>query len=290
MNKLVFCLVALGAIAASSCACAQQSDHPKVLQVTREFLKPYKGGELHDKTESAFVSAMAAAHWPTHYLAVNSLSGKSRALYLTTYDTFDAWEKDTAAIMKNAALSSTLEKASHADGELLDAVDQSVFYFDEDLSYKPSNDIGHMRFLEATVFHVKPGHGKDFADLIKLAIETHKKAGTSSHWSMWELAYGGDGDAYLMLSGDKNMAEIDTGFGESKAFHEALGEDGARKFHELAEKSIASLDTELFAINPKQSYARDEWVQADPKFWKPAPMMKAVHAPAPAPVGQRPPQ
>jgi hypothetical protein len=285
MKKLVLSLLAiLVAGTGTFVASAQQSDHPKVLQVTREFTKPYKGGALHDKTEGAFLKAMASANWPTHYLALSSLTGKSRSLYLTTYDNFDAWEKDYAAFSKNATLSAALEHASEADGELLESVDQAAFYFDDDLSYKPSSDIGHMHYVEATLFHIKPGHGKDWSDLVKLAIETHKKAGSSAHWSLWDLAYGGDGDAYLMLSGDKNLAEIDKGFAEGKAFTDALGEEGHKKFRELAAAAIASSDSELFAVNPKQSYAKPEWVAADPSFWKPKP----TAAPAAKPADKKP--
>jgi hypothetical protein len=55
----------------SSVAAAQEMSPatpsmPKVLQVTREFTKPYRAGQAHDKTESAFVEAMSRAKWPTH--------------------------------------------------------------------------------------------------------------------------------------------------------------------------------------------------------------------------------
>src|ERR1700687_5087245 len=92
---------------------------PKVLVIGREYTKPGKSGVAHEKTESAFVQAMRRAKWPTHYLAVESLSGKSRALFLTGYDSFEAWEKDQSAQQKNATLSADLARAWAADGELL---------------------------------------------------------------------------------------------------------------------------------------------------------------------------
>src|SRR5271165_1995361 len=52
---------------------------PKVLVVYREFVKPGKSGAPHQKTESAFVQAMTAAKWPTHYLGMDSMSGQPRA-------------------------------------------------------------------------------------------------------------------------------------------------------------------------------------------------------------------
>src|SRR5881296_2414805 len=89
---------------------------PKVLVVFREFLKPGKGGAPHEKAESAFIQAFAHAKWPTHYLAVNSLSGKPRSLFLIPYDSFEAWEKDSMATQKNAALSAALDRATVNDG------------------------------------------------------------------------------------------------------------------------------------------------------------------------------
>ena len=109
------------AVVGSSLAAAQEMQGqemqgpPKVLQITREFIKPGKSGALHDASESKFVAAMTKAKWPTHYVAMNSLSGKSRALYLAGYPSFDAWGKDNAAIDKNKDLSAELDRDSVAD-------------------------------------------------------------------------------------------------------------------------------------------------------------------------------
>ena len=65
---------------------------PKVLAVYREFVKPGKGGALHEKAESAFVQAMTRAKWPTHYFAASSITGKPRVLFFTAYESFEAWE------------------------------------------------------------------------------------------------------------------------------------------------------------------------------------------------------
>jgi len=282
MNKLSPFLLGLSlAVAGSALAAAQESaSMPKVLQITREFTKPYKGGAAHDKSESVFVQAMTRAKWPTHYLALSSLSGKSRALYLTPYDSFEAWEKDTKAVSMNSALSAELERASVNDGTLLDSVDQVVCYFDADLSYRPKSDLAHSRYVEATVFHVRPGHEKDWTEIVKMAIDANKKAGTSAHWSMWDLAYGGDGNDYIMLSADNSMSEIDRGFSENKQFMDALGDEGKKKFRELIAVTIDTTDGELFAINPRQSYVSDDWIKADPDFWKPKPAVASAAKPS----------
>ena len=118
---------------------------PKVLVLYREFLKPGKNGMTHEKSESAFVQAVAKAKWPEHYFAVDSLSGRPRSLFLFPYDSFDAWEKDATATQKNTALETTLDRAAVADGELLSDMDATVLVYREDQSLRGPVDIAHMR-------------------------------------------------------------------------------------------------------------------------------------------------
>jgi hypothetical protein len=242
---------------------------PKVLQVTREFTKPYKNGKAHDKTEGAFLQAMARAKWPTHYLGMTSLSGKQRALYFTGYDSFEAWEKDSAAVDKNIGLSAELERASVADGELLDAVDQMVYSYNEKMSYRASADLAQQRFMEITVYHVRPGHGEEWREVVKMAQEAQEKAETSAHWATYELIYGGESGTYAVLSAHKSLAEIDEGFLDDKKFEEALGEEGMKKFRELYGAAVDTSRQELFAFNPHMSYVGEDLINAD-SFWKPA--------------------
>jgi hypothetical protein len=273
MKKLSLVLLGVSLAAAASFAAAQETaPMPKVIQITREFVKAGKAGQIHDRSESNFVQAMARAKWPTHYFALNSLSGKSRALYITGYSSFEAWQKDNDAVAKNAVLTSELERASVSDGDLLDAMDQLVFYYQEDLSYRPNPDLSHTRYIEAESFHLRPGHHKDWNDLVKLVIAGHQKAGTNANWAMYRLEYGG-ANSYVLFSTDNGMADIDQGFAEGKKFREAMGEDGMKQMEELARAAIESSDSELFSINPRQSYPPEEWVKADPAFWKPRPWM-----------------
>ena len=279
------------AVVGSMLAAAQDSPKPPmVLQITREFLKPYKGGVAHDKTESAFVAAMTKAKFPAYYVGLNSLSGRERALYFTHYDSFAEWEKDNKFIDDDKALSAELDRASMADGELLNEVDSGVFTFDEDLSYKSRKDLAHARFIEITEYHVRLGHSEEWHKLVKLVRDAYDKGGLSGHWSLYEAAYGLPDGTYLTISADDSMADIDKGFLEDKKFHEALGEDGVKEMHRLYGESVESAISELFQINPKQSYPRPEWVKDDPEFWKPksAPMAMKAAAPKPSADQKKP--
>ena len=289
MKRFMCALMGLSfAAMGSSFTAAQEASEPgmtgppAVIQVQREFIKPGKAGAIHDKSESNFVQAMAHAKWPTHYFAVTSMSGPSRALYFVGYPSFEAWQKDNEAMEKNTELSTAFERAAQADGDLLSSSDQVVLQYDSDLSYHPPAGLGNVRYLEITVFKIHPGHGMDFRNLEKMYVDGVEKAGIeNATWVTFEMAYGGGGE-YVVISADKSMADIDKSNADGKKFRDALGEDGMKKFSELEASCVESVDSELFAINPKQSYPPETWVKEDPTFWIPKPMMTSTKKPGAA--------
>ena len=251
---------------------------PKVLVIFREFLKPGKGGSTHEKSESAFVQAFTRAKWPTHYLTIDSLSGKPRSLFLIGYDSFDAWEKDNQATQKNTALTSAVERAAAADGELLSDYDAGVFTYKEEYSLHTPVDIPHMRYFEITRFQVKPGHDKDFDELAKMYMAAYDKM-PDVHWATYQAQYGPEGNTYLVFTPMKSASEIDKSFAQSKQVQDAMGPEGGKKAADLSAAAIETSQTNLFIFNPRISYVQDEWIKADPDFWKP----KAAAAPKQSP-------
>jgi hypothetical protein len=276
MRRLRF-FVALSLVSTFACVTVAQevssgsASIPKVLQITREFVKPGKAGMAHDKTESAFAETLSRAKWPTHYIGMTSLSGKSRSLYFTSYESFEAWQKDQDAAAKNSTLSASLDQVGMSDGELLESVDQGVFYFHEEMSLRPRPDLSQMRYMEINVFHVRPGKEKQWAAVVKMAKEGYEKGVPDSHWGMFEEVYGGDGGTYLLLTSHKSLAEIDKGFAQNKQFEAAMGEDGMKKLDELYAECCEPAQQQLFAFSARQSYVKEEWIKADPEFWKPKP-------------------
>ncbi|HWW22308.1 MAG TPA: hypothetical protein VNY78_00340 [Edaphobacter sp.] len=254
---------------------------PKVLVISREYLKPGRAGGVHERSESAFVRAMTAAKWPTHYFAVESMSGPSRALFLTGYPSFAAWEKDNQDTAKNTALTAALEHAALMDGDLLTAYDQNVFVYRDDQSLRSNVDIAHMRYFQILLFQVRPGHEKEWEDLAKMYKEGYEKAVPDAKWAVFESAFGANnGGMVAIFIPMKTLAEVDEGFANDKKFMEAVGGDGMKKLAELSASCIESEQVNLFQFNPKMSYPQEEWIKADPNFWKPKMAAPAAVKPA----------
>jgi hypothetical protein len=268
----------LGVMAAQDMP-ADMTGPPKVLVIAREFTKPGKDGAIHEKSESAFVNALTAAKWQSHYFAMKSLSGKPRALFFFGYPSFEAWEKDNHAADKNPALGAALDRASVADGELLTDFDQGVFTFDPDLSLHTGN-IVHDRYFEISTYKVKPGHRSEWQELVKLYIKGFSGIPTAN-WATFESYYGADnGGEYISVTAMASLAEDDASMNDDKKFAAAMGSDGMKKVRELTASCLDSQATNLFEFNPKMSYPPDDWIKADP-FWKPkAAAMPKKAAPA----------
>jgi len=265
---LIPCLLMGGRAAVAQDASGAIMPPPKVLVIEREWVKPGKSGAIHEKSESAFVNAAKAAKWQTHYVAATSMSGRPRALFLFAYPSFAAWEKDNHALQKNTALAAAIDRAALADGDLLNEFNQSVFTLDEENSLR-SGDAVHARYFEFTQFKVKPGHRKDWMDLVKIYRNAFEKVVPNAHWALYESYYGeNNGGYYIVISTMKSLSEDDESMGDGKKIQEALGAEGMKHVAELTAACVDEQQTNLFEINPKMSYPADEWIKAD-DFWKP---------------------
>jgi len=250
---------------------------PKVLVIQREFIKPGKAGSTHEKTETAFVQAFRSAKWPTTYLAVDSLSGKPRSLFLVGYDSFEAWEKDAQAVQKNATLAAALDRAGVLDGDVQSDSDSGVFVYREDLSVGSPVALPQMRYFEITAFTVRPGHEKDFEDLGKAYVNAYQKI-PNTHWATFQSMYGQSGNVYLVFTPMKSASEVDQEMTTGKQVEQSMGEDTSKKLSELSAASIDHVQSNLFIINPRESYVSDEFANGDPTFWKPGATKKMAKA------------
>lgn len=285
MNKLSPFLLGLSlAVAGNTMAAAQDQSTatvstPKYLQITVEYTKPGKGGLAHDKTESAFVRAMVKAKYPIHYVAFNSMSGKARAIYLARFDSFDALQKANK-IFDDPASAAEFEKLNVADGELLEDTRQLILSSVPELSYHSKAPSPKIRYLEARIIHIHPGHRKEFGDLVKLWMAAADKAGSTDHWGAYRVEYGEQVGSYVFLTSDNSMADIDQSYAEEPKFTEVLTDEDKQKMRELAAAAIDTDRFELYAVNPAQSYVSDEYINSDPKFWKPKPAAAPAAKPA----------
>jgi hypothetical protein len=249
---------------------------PKVLVVTREMTKPGRGGMMHEKTEGAFLQALRANHVDDYYLAMTSMSGPDRALFLSGYPSFAAWEAANKSMYANPnpVAAGAIERANVADGDLLSETNQSVWARQDDLSLNPHDLLGD-RYMEIVQYMVKPGHNAQWEELVKMVIAGYQKGVPDASWSMFRQVFGTSGDGYIVVIPLKSLAEFDAHRAHGKAFEDAMGKDGLKRLDELTASCIESRQTNLFTFSPAMSNPPEQWVKAEPDYWKPKKMMPA---------------
>jgi len=240
---------------------------PNVLVVEREYLKPGKAGAIHAKSEANFIKASNDAKSPTHYIAMDSMSGPSRALFLFGYDSFEAYGKEQEAQNANAKYSAAMDAAFVADGELLTRYDSQTFTYHPEMSLHDSLDIPHQRYWEFTSFHIKPGHEEEWNALVKMYVDGFSKY-PDAHWAVYESRWGeNNGGAWVVINPMRTLAEVDKGMADSKAFFAAQGEANMKRAGELAAACIESVQTNVFVVNSKESYTDPEWAKSAPEIY-----------------------
>lgn len=257
---------------------------PAMIQIFREDVKPGKG-PLHAKSEASFVRAMKNGHADTSYTALVSITGEGQAWFITRYDSYDAWGKDTKAQMSNAALSAEIDRINTSDGDLLSGARSMMARYRADLSYRPGVSIPLTRYFSISIVRVRPGHVAEFEEARKIIKAAHEKAALKFNYSVYQVSSGWAAGTFLIITPYRTLAELDAaGPLHGKAYDDALGDDGRKKLNELAGSANIGTDLMLFVVDPRMSYPSKETIAADPAFWnpKPAAMPPAAKKPADA--------
>ena len=283
MNTKAFSIAAFCGLAATSAVQAQTAatppSPPKVLQIYREVVKPGHGA-AHTKNEAGWPAAFTKVSSPAHYLALTSTSGPNEAWFITGWDSYAAYEKDSLDSEKNEALQAELERLSTADGDHLSNLTSMFATYREDLSYRPGVNIPQMRYFQIVTFRLKPGRGAEFAAARKIVQDVHEKLNMDEHWATFQVTSGAPAGTYLMFLPMKSMAEIDAAQEmHGKAYDAAMGEENQKKLGDLLNASVESSTGVILRFSPKMSYPSKEWVAADP-FWAPPAARRDAKLPA----------
>jgi hypothetical protein len=247
---------------------AQTYGGSKYLVIQREVTKPGRDGSPHEATEAAYMRAAQAGKAPFHYVAMESMSGPNRALFLSGYPTLAAMEAEHKSM--SAALQTSLDKAMVADGDLLSEQSGSVWVVDPELSQNTNGPRVGSRYMIVREYVVKPGHEGEWNELVKLVIDGYKKADVGAHWSTYRLVFGNStGPTFLVLTSIPSLSEVDQMFDRDPKFAQAVGEDGLKRLDTLEAACVESSMSNIFSIDPKMSLPTDEMVKAEPDFWRP---------------------
>jgi len=287
--KKWFCSVAGLSFALAGCpaafAQAVAVPPPNILNIESINIKPYADGP-YDKVASEYPGLSQQLKDPMHFLAMEALTGAPRAIYLSGFDSFEALQKNEEWTPSDATADAKIDALDARQAEYISEVHHTLWHYRPDLSNNVTGaDIPHSHYWEVIVFHMRPGHDEQFKELTKLYRDANTKSGQNFPWATYESMMGVT-DSYLVLVPMTSLKDEDAGLAHEKDFGAALGDEGQNRMNKLTEESVASVEDNLWMVNPDWSYVDKSWVDADPHYWGSQPAAETTHKPggaAPAP-------
>jgi hypothetical protein len=282
--KKWLCSIAGLALAGSLAAQAQTPVvwPSNILNIQTDNIKPYADGP-YDKFASESAALSQQLKDPTHVLGMEALTGTPRALYLSSYDSYEALQKNEEWLLGDAATDAKLDALDARDGVYVSEIHYTIWHYRPDLSNNVTGaDIPHSHYWEVVIYHMRPGHHEQFEEIAKLYRDANLKIGQSTPWATYEGLTGVTG-AYLVLVPMTSLKDEDIGLAHQKDFGAALGDVGRDRMNKLSEESVASVEDNIWMVIPEWSTVEKSWIDADPQYWAPEPAAKS------APVRKAPP-
>ena len=218
------------------------------------------------------MQAAAKAKYPFHILGLAAMTGTSQAWFLEGH----------AKIATIADSEAALDKPEFA---VLDAADAQlrtgrlsmIAVYRPDLSYAADKvNLSKMRFFSVETIRVREGPDQKFEEAAKALVAGAEKSGDNQPVAVYEVVSGAPNGTYLLLEPMASLKSLDEEPQRRKALRQALASGDPER--NMA-ASIASSESILFAISPQMSYVPQEWITADPTFWRPKPV-KTTKPPA----------
>jgi len=165
MKKWLCSIAGLSLALAGSLAAQAQTPAvppPNILNIQTDNIKPYEDGP-YDKFASESAALAQQLKDPTHLLAMEALTGSPRAIYLSGHDSFEALQKNEEWLLGDAATDAKFDALDAHWASYVSEVHYTVWHYRPDLSNNvAAADIPHSHYWEVIIFHMRPGHDKQF--------------------------------------------------------------------------------------------------------------------------------
>ena len=267
-SLFVVAAVATLSAAIASAQGALPTSQPNFLNISREELKPGASSE-HVKVESGWPAAYERAKSPDYYLAYASMTGRPEVLFVQPFESHKSQGESMKRDDADPVLSAELKRLSRADAQFLTNVSTLHLMARKELSYGTFPDLAKQRFVEITVFRVRPGHEEQFEAAARAYGAAAKRSAPGIAYRVYEMMAGGQGPAYYIFSSVAGFGEFDKAITDGQALMKGATKDQQDALNKFSTEALISAETQRYRVDPMMSYVPKETRAADPAFWMP---------------------
>jgi hypothetical protein len=271
MARAPSALLAAAFIAYAASASAQgglPTSQPSYLTIVREEVKLGRGAD-HERIEAGWPAAYEKASSPDYYLAYVSTTGRSEAWFIAPFESHKAMGDSMKRENDDAVLSAELKRLHKADADVLSNVTVIQAMARKDLSLGAFPEIAKTRFVEISIFRVRPGHERGFEAAAKAYGSAAKRSAPDTSYRVYEVVAGIPGPTYFVFSSTQSFADFDRATEESMATMKGASEEERSTLEKFSAAGLVNVETQRFRIDPAMSYVPKATRASDPAFWTP---------------------
>jgi heme-degrading monooxygenase HmoA len=275
MIRARHCLISVAFTAYAVTASAQglPESQPNYLTIVREEVKLGRAAD-HERIEAGWPAAYERAKSPDYYLSYVSTTGRNEAWFVVPFDSHKAMGDSMKRESDNAVLAAELKRLQRADADVLNNVTVIQAMARKDLSMGGFPDLAKTRFVEITIFRVRPGHERGFEEAAKAYGSAAKRSAPTTSFRVYQVMAGIPGPIYLVFSSTQSFAEFDRATQEGMATMKGASQEERNTLEKFSAEGLVNAETQRFRVDPAMSYVPKETRASDPAFWmpkKPAP-------------------
>ena len=273
-QSLAFCLLAVVSLASFSHAQQAQGAPPAILEIYRDAVKPAKMAEYNRLEGEAALACARASTWP--YLAMQSLSGpQTEVWYMEGFDSYAAVEQSSKPFVKNAALSSELNRLMEAKTNLVGDAHVVFAHYRDDLSSNLGLVPPRSRFFAVTMVTVRPGHEREFEEIHRTLRAARQRASAADNRLVYQVVSGMPRNIFLIFSAYRSLQNAGNGLDPAvDDYASEVDEPTRNRLDDYTRVSVVSSETWIFSVTPAMSNPAGEWIVDDPEFWRASPAMQ----------------
>jgi hypothetical protein len=239
---------------------------PTLLTINRERIKTGHDA-AHVKTEAGWPALYAQAKSPDYYLALASMTGSAEVWFLTPRDSYTGWGKSMEREESDPKLTADLDRLWAADAEHLDGSDAFELTAMPALSHGTYPDLTRTRFWRITQMRVRPGHEKQFVDMVAVYKTVAARVSPNMTWRIYAVTAGMPAPTYMIFASVQSFGQFDALAADGATIGKGATPQELAMFQKFGADDLVSSTTNRYRLDPAMSYVSDETKKADPAFW-----------------------
>jgi hypothetical protein len=244
------------------------TSQPNYLTIVREEVKLGRSAD-HERIEAGWPAAYDKAKSPDYYLAYVSTTGRPEAWFVAPSESHKSMGDAMARENDDALLSAEVKRLQKVDADVLNNVSVIQARGRKELSMGAFPELAKTRFVEITIFRVRPGHEREFEAAAKAYGSAAKRAAPETSFRVYEVIAGIPGPTYFVFSSTQSFAQFDKATEDGMATMKGASDEERSTLDKFSKEGLINVETQRFRIDPAMSYVPKEIRASDPAFWMP---------------------